>query len=99
MNCRDSPKTECTILTQMRPSFHVVVRYREPSYEAYAGAKEQPYRWTFAANTSDAREATALAVDEFRRMERLSSVGWVREIVDVEVSSVPQDRPPLRLVP
>ena len=83
----------------MGSSFHVVVRYREPTYESYAGAKEQPHQWTFVVPASDAREATALAVGEFRRMERLSSVGWVREIAEVEVLPASPDRPTLQLVP
>jgi hypothetical protein len=71
-----------------RRSFDVTIHYREPSYEQVAGRKEHPYRWTFRLSAVDETAARDMAVDEFRETERLSGVGWIRQIASVEVRPV-----------
>lgn len=66
-------------------TYRVRILYREPSYERRAGAKREPYRWTYEVPASSQDQAVDCAVAEFHRMARLSSVGWVREIVAIEV--------------
>jgi hypothetical protein len=71
--------------------YQVTIRYREPSYEHSAGRKAEPYRWTFEIDSADHDGARRSAVSQFREMERLSSVGWIREIEQVDVRI--RDRP------
>jgi hypothetical protein len=66
--------------------YTVVIRYREPGYELVSGPKAEPYRWTYEIVAVDAGEAQRKAVREFRAIEQQSSVGWAREIEDVEIS-------------
>jgi hypothetical protein len=65
--------------------FVVEIFYRELSYETRHGRKDAPYRWRFRAHASSPSVAIGAAVAEFRRMEALSSVGWTREIMDIQV--------------
>jgi len=71
----------------LRP-YRVTIQYREPTYEMVAGQKAEPYGWTFrvVARTDD--EARDQAVMEFRMMEKLSGVGWTRDIVSSVVDPV-----------
>lgn len=64
----------------------VDIAYREPSYETRHGIKPEPYRWRYVVEADSLDRATRLALDEFRRMEALSSVGWRRDIVSIDVS-------------
>jgi len=54
----------------------------------YAGPKPRPYHWTFRVAADDADQAKERAINEFHAMARLSSVGWTREIVLVELESI-----------
>ena len=65
--------------------YRVVVSYREPEYEARTGPRGAPYRWTYAVRAESEEEARRWALNEFREVSRLSSVGWWREVVAVEV--------------
>ena len=67
--------------------YEVTIRYREPSYERKVGPKAEPYRWTFEIVSDDDATARDRAVGQFREMERLSSVGWVRVIERVDVTA------------
>jgi len=64
-------------------SYRVVIEYREPTYAARAGPSAKTYRGTFRVEARSPASAEVLAREEFREMERLSSVGWAREIVRV----------------
>ena len=61
--------------------YKVLINYREPTYQR--DRPPTPFRWTFIVTATSASHACDEAVAEFRRIERLSSVGWVREIVGV----------------
>jgi hypothetical protein len=76
----------------MTHHYEVTIRYREPSYEHSGGHKAEPYRWTFEIDSDDRDGARRLAIGHFREMERLSSVGWIREIehVDVRIRNRPE---------
>jgi hypothetical protein len=65
--------------------FLVEVRYREPSYETRHGRRALPYRFRYSIEALDERAAEQLAVAEFHRITALSSVGWTREIVEIDV--------------
>ena len=65
--------------------YEVTIRYREPSYEQAVGRKVEPYRWTYELVSDGDDDARKRAVGEFRKMERLSSVGWIREIEQIDV--------------
>lgn len=65
--------------------YRVRILYRERTYEKRAGAKPEPYRWTYKLQAPSEQQAVDLAVAEFQHIARLSSVGWVREIVAIEV--------------
>ena len=64
--------------------FLVEIRYREPTYETRHGTRTEPYRWRYRVAAASEKLAVRLAVDEFRRMEAISAVGWSRDIVAVE---------------
>mgnify|MGYP007063807297 CR=1 FL=1 len=65
--------------------FKIKIYYREPVYELYHGAKEHPYHWTFRITASDPSQAQQKAIEDFKSMQRLSSVTWTREIVAIEL--------------
>lgn len=66
--------------------FRVIIRYREPTYAAHHEPKAKPYEWTFRIKAATAAAAKGQALGEFHAIAALSSVGWVREIVDVDVN-------------
>ncbi len=71
------------------PPFRVRFVYREPTFEQHAGLSPRAWPVEYEVRgAQDREEAVRLAVEEFRRIERLSSVGWAREIVSVGVESV-----------
>ena len=63
--------------------YRVVIEYREPTYATYAGSAPKTYRGTFVVEAYSPEGAETLARQEFREVERLSSVGWSRDIVRV----------------
>ncbi len=67
-------------------SFRVRIFYREPTYELSRGARRAPYSGTFVVEARDESEAKQGAIDEFNAIAKQSSVGWVREILEVCVS-------------
>jgi hypothetical protein len=69
-------------------SFRVTVHYREPTYEMVNGPKRDPYRWVTTLVADDRSMAERLALEEFEAMARLSSVGWVRRVVQVATESL-----------
>ena len=71
--------------------FIVEIRYREPSYEAREGERDEPFRFRYRIYAGTADAATSLALDEFRRITKLSSVGWIRDVVSVDVIPVLPD--------
>ena len=70
----------------MAHRYEVTIRYREPSYARAAGPRAEPYRWTYEIDSDDDADARKRALGQFREMERLSSVGWVREIDSIDVT-------------
>jgi hypothetical protein len=68
--------------------FIVELRYREPSYETYHGARAEPYRFRYRIDALSKEAAIEIAIAEFERISALSSVGWTREIVGVDVVPV-----------
>jgi hypothetical protein len=81
--------------TQMHTSvYDVVVSYREPTYEAHAGPKAEPYRWTYRIRASSEADAARGARRQFDEAQRLSSVGWARTVVGIEIISSKEGRDP-----
>ena len=72
--------------------FLVRVSYREPTFEPEARA---PYTWTWRISAPGEDEAKSKAIREFDRMQLLSSVGWVREVVDIHVELAPRSTAPV----
>lgn len=68
--------------------FVVELQYREPGYEARTGQRSQPFRFRYRISASSEAQARWLALEEFRRITELSSVGWIREVVRVDVIRV-----------
>ena len=68
-----------------RGEFRIRILYREPTYARVAAAQGRDYRWTYRIRANDVDQAIAMAKREFRKMERLSSVGWAREITEIFV--------------
>jgi len=66
--------------------YSVTIHYREPAFELRLRRQGPPYRFTFDVRARDERCAVEVARRKFDEMARLSSVGWVREIVRIEVS-------------
>ncbi|MGA9520401.1 MAG: hypothetical protein WBV82_02995 [Myxococcaceae bacterium] len=69
-----------------RRTYLVRVFYREPTYELQAGPRPEPYSWTYRIHADNEESAIQQALEEFRTMERQSSVGWVRVITGTEVT-------------
>lgn len=65
----------------------VRIRYREPSYELRSGTVRL-YSGTFLVSTPTPELAEAHALRQFREWERLSDVGWPREVFEVVVERV-----------
>lgn len=65
--------------------FIVQIDYREPGYEARQGGGARPYRWRYRIDAPTESVAMELALVQFRWIETLSSVGWIREIVALTV--------------
>lgn len=68
-----------------RTEYRIRILYREPSYERHAGPHKQDYRWTYRIVADSQEQAKAMAQAEFRKIERLSAVGWSREITEITV--------------
>ena len=68
--------------------FIVEIHYREPGYEARHGARDEPFRFRYRIHAGSADSARWLALDEFRRITELSSVGWIRDVIGVDVIPV-----------
>ncbi len=66
--------------------FKVKINYREPTYAASRNASPKAYSWTYEVSAANPLAARRRAVEDFRDTARLSSVGWVREIVSTEVT-------------
>jgi hypothetical protein len=68
-------------------SFAARILYREPTYEGSAGkSKRTPYSFGFEMKAVDAVDALQLALWESDSTQRLSCVGWVREVVHIEIN-------------
>lgn len=73
------------------PSEYVVeVWYREPTYEAHVGPKAEPYTWRYRICAASEAEAQEHALGQFKALAEVSSVGWVREVIEVKVSLSPR---------
>ncbi len=84
--CQYPPYTVFVLARLFAPKiYRVTIHYREPTYEAATGPKATPYRWTFSVVARTDRRAGALAIDEFREIERQSGVSWIREIVKLDL--------------
>lgn len=68
-----------------RPTFHIRIAYREPTYERYRGGpRPEPYYWIYRVEAHDLAGAKRLALEEFRSLAKHSGVAWGREVVAVE---------------
>lgn len=68
--------------------FIVEIQYREPGYELRHGARDEPFRFRYRINASGEDSAKWYALEEFRRISAMSSVGWIRDVVGVDVIPV-----------
>jgi hypothetical protein len=66
-------------------TYRVRIHYREPTYELANGAHKRPFHWTYTITATSPHEAQLLALEEFRQMAIASGVGWVRQILLVEL--------------
>lgn len=64
-------------------SYRVVIEYCEPTYATHTNSQPKTYRGTFVVKAYSPEGAETIARQEFREMEKLSSVGWARDIVRV----------------
>lgn len=75
--------------------FLVRVTYREPTFEEAEPAARAPFTWTWRIAAPGEEEARLRAIREFDRMQMLSSVGWIREVVAVHVEPAPRSPAPV----
>lgn len=68
-----------------RIEYRIRILYREPGYARQSDHQMRDYRWTYNIVASDLGQAKAMAEAEFRKIARLSSVGWAREITEIVV--------------
>lgn len=74
--------------------YRVRVRYREPGYERRHGARAEPYEWRCEVRAGTGAEAVDAALAQFRALQRKSSVGWTRLVIDAVASPAdPRDAP------
>ena len=67
----------------------VRISYREPTYELYTGrTTPKHYRVIYELTATTEQNAVSQAIAEFKHITSLSSVGWQREIVDVQVEEI-----------
>ncbi|MFH2005896.1 MAG: hypothetical protein ABI333_04825 [bacterium] len=64
--------------------FSVTIFYREPSYARTTGSDEKLYRGSFEVQARDQEDAVGQALAQYKKIERLSGVGWVRRVVRVD---------------
>lgn len=84
-----SDTTTKVVATRRAPTeFIVELQYREPGYEARTGPRAQPFRFRYRISANSEAQARWLALEEFRRITELSSVGWIRDVVGVDVIPV-----------
>lgn len=68
--------------------FHVVILYREPTFERRTGRRAEPFRGTVEVHAADPDQAVERARGWFQEMESQSWVGWLREIERIEVAEL-----------
>lgn len=73
----------------------VRVTYREPNFEEVEPQARSPFTWTWRISAPGEDEARVKAIREFDRMQMLSSVGWIREVVDISVTPAPRSPAPV----
>jgi hypothetical protein len=76
--------------------YHVRIEFREPTYELRAGPKAEPYLFGYDVEAASESEAEQSALLEFRETARLSSVAWIRQVLQVVVTPAPD---PVDLAP
>lgn len=62
----------------------VTVTYREPTYERARSLPPTAFRASYVVHAASEREATDMAIGEFRGAVRDQTVGWAREVVRVD---------------
>ena len=67
--------------------FHVAISYRQP----HADPNDAPRSWSLEVAECSASNAKRSAVSSFRLLESLSSRGWQREILSIEVEDMHPD--------
>jgi hypothetical protein len=70
--------------------YHVRIEFREPTYELRAGTKPEPYLFGYDLEAPSESEAQQSALMEFREMAKLSSVAWIRQVLQVIVTPAPR---------
>ncbi len=73
-------------------SFCVRIDYQEPTYAARFDRPLRTYHSAFHVSAASADEAASLALREFRHIERISSVGWTRDVIRVVTTEDARDR-------
>ncbi len=66
------------------------IQHIEPTYAEQSGQPLRTFTWTVSVFAYSEEEARAKAAKEFRRWEGLSGVGWVRQIVSIDVLRGPE---------
>ena len=69
--------------------YHVRIEFRELTYELRAGPKPEPYLFGYDVEAASESEAKQSALLEFRETARLSSVAWIRQVLQVVVTPAP----------
>jgi hypothetical protein len=77
-----------------RSRFRVRILYREPTYELVRGFARDPYSWTHELEAASLDRAREEALSVFSRAGADSNVGWVREVVRVDVEVLAQSPEP-----
>lgn len=69
----------------MPRSFVVTIAYQELTFELHGGRGPTLYSCTFIVVAETEDDAARLALQEFRRIEALSWVGWSRDVRSLSV--------------
>jgi hypothetical protein len=76
--------------------YHVRIEFREPTYELRGGPKPGPYLFGYDVEAASESEAEQSALLEFRETAKLSSVAWIRQVLQVVVTPAPDPAEPAR---
>ena len=72
--------------------FNVIVHYTEPLYRLYRKLPPTVYSCRSKIEAADFAEALSEALAVFKLTTKQSSVGWLRQVVKVEVERIEVER-------